>query len=971
MSVSVRLQLLGPVRASTPDGQVALRGKTARTVLARLALSAGSVVSIDQLANALWDDEPPLEPAISVRSIISRLRTQLGRDTIVTDGAGYRLDTTQVEVDLAEIEAGMKNCDLRDTDPDELATRLDMWDGDALADVAWTPAFEPERVRIGELRARLLDSYHEAMLRDGRAETVLADLERDAAASPLRESTQLLLMRALGACGRTADALRSGDDYRQRLIDQTGLNPTADYDAVVRELLAVNDDTAASSSAHDPTVMGRTVPPRTWVPPDTPFVGREAELVHLGQLVQDRRLVTITGPGGVGKTRLVTEFMSERGDRWKGAVSMVGLAALDRTAAVDTAVATALGLEVSSADAHRALVDRLSAQASVLVIDNCEHVLSSTRFLVEHLLRDVEDLRIVTTSRRRLGLPDEAILDVGPLEVPTENATDSSPVRLFLDRVERAAPGLTVSEAEVRVATDICRLVDGLPLALELAAARVAMFGFGGLRRRLVDGLEVPTAQVAEDNRRQATIESTVEWSLALLGSNARHLFDDLSIFPSWFDLAGLEQVSNVNDAVGAFSEIIDSSLVVVDHSRPAYRLLEPVRQVARRQIDDERRGHTIDRYLEWVSSVVDAVDNHWGVSDNRFAAQQLIIDHREDLQWSLNHFIENGDANSHGQYAYKLARVLVDRADTQIIDLCRVDLGPSLEGELARCMLAWHQGDPESSARLADDICPRVGPSSPHWGYCQWARATAYLYLGNTGAVVESASLAAADERLCSSMRSEAVGIWALGLLYGGRQKEAADVLGDNEHILRRSSSGGFVAYSRAEVVAVVDPELALEYLSTASRQAAAAKATFAQRLTDVSQLVLLIGAEHLQDAAQLALRLVPELIRAGTYPQAWTAMRHIADLLGQLDAPELALLVLDSAETAASAPAVVGEAIEAEQRLRSRLEDHANGASSQTSEPLTLGPLWDLVEAVLRQQDLGNTRPPHTEDTGQLPSK
>lgn len=951
MSASIRVQLLGPVRAFDESGPVTLRGKTARTVLARLALSPGTVVSVDQLTDALWADDPPLEPTTSIRSTISRLRTQLGRNTIVTAGTGYRLDPALVEIDLDHIDRVVKRNELPDADPDTLAEQLDRWIGEPLTDVAWTPVFEPERTRIDELRARLVDCYHESMLRSGRAAESLADLEREAAGAPLRESTQLLLMRTLDACGRTADALRAGNTYRRRLVDRTGLDPSAEYDEVARSLLSTEAPSAESHAASNAVETSRPVSRATWIPPDTPFVGRQSELADLGRLVGERRLVTITGPGGVGKTRLVTELMSSAGGRWDAQVCMVGLAALERGAAVDTAVAGALGLEVSSADSVQALVDRLASQTSILVLDNCEHVLAGTRTLVESLLREVSTLSIVITSRRRLGMAEEVIIEVGPLDLPFEHTVDSAPVRLFLDRVERAAPELSVSDVDIAASADICRLLDGLPLALELAAPRVAMFGFNGVRRRLLEGLALASAEAPDDDRRQATIESTVEWSLALLSPAARSLFDELSVFPSWFDLDALAQVSESGDVVGGLSEILDSSLVVIDHSRPAYRLLEPIRQVAHRQIGDERRAQITARYLTWVASIIDTIDDLWIIDDRR-AAQDLVADRRDDLRWSLRHYIEHDDADAHGHFANVLARVLVDRADNELIELCSVDVAPSLEGDLARCMLAWHGGDPDTAGRVADSIGALIEPSSDYWGYYHWVRTPIYLYLGDVDRLIDSASLAVNDERTYPSLRSESVSLWALGLLYSGRRQEAAAVLDDHADVLRHSDSGGFVAYARAEIVAERDPDLALRYLAEASTQAAAARATFTQRLTDISQLVLLIASHHADDAARLALRLIPELLRAGTSPQAWTAMRHIADLLGQLDAPDVGLLVLDSAAAAPSAPAVVGDAVLAEEQLRATLRARVEqiGTPAAPGAPVALMALWERVETILR---------------------
>ena len=916
-------------------------------MLARLALEPGRVVSVDQLTEALWDDEPPDEPTQSIRSIVSRLRGQLGRDAIVTDGAGYRLESSLVDVDVEEIERAMTGARLTEADPDELAAMLRRWDGDPFDDVAWTPVFEPQRARLIELRARLTDAYYAAMLHHGRADEALADLERDAVAVPLRESTQMLLMRALDRVGRTADAVRAGNDYRRRLVESSGLDPSAAFDALAHSLLEPTRPTWDEQAPASRTVGAEPSTVRTWTPPDTPFVGRRNELADLRELVREHRLVTVTGPGGVGKTRLVTELMNDVDARPNGAIAMVGLATSDRTATVDTAVAAALGLEVASAEASRAIADRFSADDGVLVLDNCEHVLSGTRDLVEYLLRNVASLRIVLTSRIRLGLADEAILELGPLDVPYDGTIDSAPVSLFIDRVARTAPAIDIDEPEIGVITDICRLVDGLPLALELAAARVPMFGFEQLRQHLLDGLALPRAATGAD-RRQATIESTVEWSFTLLGPDARRLFDEICVFPSWFTLDALTQVSSSELIADPMSEIVDSSLVVIDHGRPAYRLLEPVRQVARRQLDEAALRDLTDRYLAWVDTIVTDIDARW-TDDDRRAAQHLVSSRRDDLRSALAHRIDRGDADAHGHIANVLGRALVDRPDSELIDLCRAEPGPSLEGDLARCMLAWHQGDTDASLRFARGIERHITPDDRHWGDSHWIRAPLHLYTGELELLAHHASIAAADERCSGAVRSESVAMWALGLFYNGRRDDAVALLDERSDVLELSDCAGFVQYTRAEVLADTDPDTALALLTESSASARHADATFTQRLTDITQLVLLVAAGHRERAASLATALIPQLIQAGTTPQAWTAMRHVADLLGQIGEPELGLIVLESAENDVGAPAIVGAAVQSHEQLRTRLRDQAGSTRPVASVPLAA--LWDDVESTLRR--------------------
>lgn len=950
MESSVRVELLGPVRALADTEPLRLRGVTARTVLARLALSAGSVVSADQLADALWGDDLPLDPSGSLRSTVSRLRAQLGRDVIVTEGAGYRLDIALVQLDLADLEAGISGTGRPHRDPDRLKALLGLWRGDALADVAWTAAFEPERARIEELRARLVDDYHNAMLATGRAEEALADLERDAAADPLRESTQLLLMRALHWCGRTADALRAGEAYRARLVEQTGIDPTPDYDALARTLLTPQASPDPDGRRPGAPPAAAAPPERRWAPPDTPFVGRDAELADLAQLSRQRRLVTVIGPGGVGKTRLVTESVAQAPA--SEPIEMVSLAALERGSSIDAAVATELGIEVSETDTRTALIERLRTRPSTLVLDNCEHVLAGARSLGEELLRSIPELRLIATSRRRIGLADEALLEVGPLALPPVQVLGSAPMQLFMDRVARAAPKLEISTRDERVAADICRLLEGLPLALELAAARIPMLGFDGLRERLLGGLVVPGARVADDDRRQATIESTVEWSLALLSPEARELFDEVSFFASWFDLRALERVSASPEAVDVFGEIHDSSLVVADHRRSAYRLLEPVRQVVARQVRPDHRTEIAGRYLGWVGSLVEAIDQHWR-DDNRAAAQEIVIDHRADLRASLGQLAKHGDGETHGRWANILARALVERADIELIELCRTELGPSAEGRLARLLLAWNQGDHEQSAELVGSLEERIDAGHALWGYYNWAQLAVHLYAGDTERLGEAAVVAATDEHLYPSLRAESVALWACGLLYSEQPEAAAELIQNYEEVLGLSTSGGFVSYTFAELAAATgDRARAIAMLDKAAIEARAANGPFTQRLTEVSQLVLLVDGNESDDATTLALRLVPDLINAGTLPQAWTSMRHVADLLDQLDAPSMSLLIRDSAEADPTAPALTGAAVETDRQVRAALHAQLQEVHVDRADPMALGPLWSQVEATLRRR-------------------
>ena len=305
----MRIELLGPVRARRAGNPVSLRGVSARTVLACLALRPGSLVSLDELTDALWGDEAPADPVATLQSIVSRLRRAFGAEVIDTVAPGYRLSGTLASVDRADLEVLLRSEETNlSALADCVAGILRAWDGSALGDVADTSWFTPQRIRLAELRVRARDRCHELLLGAGRLDDALVDLQEDAARAPLRDSTQLLL-EALHLAGRNAEALRSADRYRRALAEETGLDPSPALSELEQQVLA--NTAAVRSLDREPSL---TVAPAAWLPPDTPFGGREAELETLLILSSERRSVTVVGTGGVGKSRLVMELLQHRPD---------------------------------------------------------------------------------------------------------------------------------------------------------------------------------------------------------------------------------------------------------------------------------------------------------------------------------------------------------------------------------------------------------------------------------------------------------------------------------------------------------------------------------------------------------------------------------------------------------------------------------------------------------------------------------
>lgn len=957
MDRSTRISVLGPVRVERGGSPVHVRGATGRSVLAALVLADGRVVSTDALVDAVWDDDLPSNPIRDLRSAVSRLRSAIGSDAIETVGNGYRLRPDAVSTDVGEL------ADIGDVvEADRLRRLLDRWDGDALADVNPTTSFDAERTRLAELRALLVDRYHAAMIDEGRAEETLPALRRDAEATELRESTHLLLMRALATCGRVAEAVRAGDRYRAELVEATGLDPSAAHRDLMTSLLAVEPPSPTSRAGRSGTLppddvsdgadaAGRRGPR----PPANPFVGRHSEMDVVADALAQSSLVTIVGPGGVGKSRLSQEFCSTR---WHDAI-FVPLAGLEPGSSVDGAVAAALGIETASAGhLRRAIVDRLAARPERILLDNCEHVLASVVDLVDAVLRSTDEVGILATSRRRIGLPDEFVIPLAPLSLDVDDAGSSAVVELFVDRLRRVGGPTVTDPEELAVVADVCRLLDGLPLALELAAARVPMLGLAQLRRALVDGVALP-APIAQDNdRRQATVDSAVRWSIDLLSPPALDLFCEVCTYPSAFDLDDVIAVTASDRPLDALAELIDASLVHLDGPEPRYRVLQPIRQVGRRTAPGPLAARALARYLERIGTRAAEIHGRFS-SDHRADAQALVRRHRDDLIWTLDHLRRTGQRAHHGRIADAIAPALTDRPDPGLIELCWPDehdgpargdpLGADVtDGLLAESLLSWTVGDFDRAIRVSQQLFDALPPNDTRRTVAIWAGLPAHLYLGHTAAVEDGARQIVDDVTLTAAIRAESVGLWILSELYAGRPDRSVELLAEHEEILAASEVGGFVTFTRAEVAMVNDPTARLALLEQSSHEAAAAGSSFQQRLIEVARLAVLVDDARLAEAGQLALDLIPRVIGAATVPQAWTALRHVARLLARLDEPAVALRILDAAELAAEAPGVVGADLAALTELRRSCEgavaDHARLGAA-----VPIGRLWDEVAAAL----------------------
>ncbi|MFC8453359.1 BTAD domain-containing putative transcriptional regulator [Kitasatospora sp. NPDC057223] len=595
--------ILGTTTAHHDDGTpVPLGGARLRALLAALALRQGRPVPAELLVDEVWGDEPPQDAAAALQTLVGRLRRTLGRTEIASGPAGYWL--TGPHTDAAEFQRlaaeGRRALDAADHERAAalLRSALDLWRGPALADLPDRagPATRLEVQREETRRHRI-----SADLGLGRAADLTAELAGLADLHPLDEQVQYLLIRALHDSGRSSDALRQYERVRRALAAELGTDPGPQLRSIQEELLnpaAAAQPPAAPAAAPRP---GGNLRPRL-----TSFVGRESDLAALRAALAAGRLTTLTGPGGSGKTRLSVEAgrAEQGGGAWPDGVWLAELAPLDSPEAVPGAVLSALGLRETvlhtggkvaevidsrTDDPVRKIVEHCGRRRMLIVLDNCEHVVQAAADLTDQLLAECPGLTVLATSREPLGVPGESVLPVEPLPDPVA-------LRLLMERAASARPGFD-PDGDPAACAEICRRLDGLPLAIELAAARLRVM----TPRQIADRLDGRFALLTAGSRtllpRQQTLRAVVDWSWDLLGKRERAVLRRLSVFAGGWTLEDAEAVCS-DEAGVPREEVADLLLSLVDKSLlvagldtggpPRYWMLETIHEYAAERLAQE-----------------------------------------------------------------------------------------------------------------------------------------------------------------------------------------------------------------------------------------------------------------------------------------------------------------------------------------------------------------------------------------------
>ena len=837
----MRYGLLGPLLVHTETGDdVPVRGAKLRALLSLLLLERGAPMSQERLVEALWAERPPGNPVNALQAQVSQLRRLLGRGTIVGVAGAYQLRLEPGELDVERFERlvaeGLRCADAgrHDAAWRTFETAEALWRGRPLDDLDEPDVVLVERARLEELRLTATEARLAAALQVGRHAAVVPELEALVRLHPLRERLWELLMLALHRCGRQADALRAYQQARSVLVEELGLEPGEALNELEAAILARDERLVPSA----PGAIGNVGEPVTGL------VGRERELAAGSAALAEHRFVTLTGPGGVGKTRLARELA--RRDPPPGGAWFVSFESALDGAGVTSAIAGVLEVRDDDQRTGRSGTARLAIHLgdapTLLVLDNCEHLLDAVARTTGELLAACPGLRVLATSREAVGLVGEVVLPVGPLE-----AADAR--TLFVQRATAVRPDLVLDDAASDAAAEICQRLDGLPLAIELAAARARSLPLRQIADRLDDRFRLLTSGARTSLPRQQTLRAVVDWSYDLLFDDERRLFARLAVFSGSFGLAAAESVCAdellpAEEVLDLLDRLVDKSLLVADPAptEPRYRMLQTLWEYALERL---------------------AASGEMALLRQRHAAHHL------ELARAVEPLMRSGEALA-----------------------VRDRLRPELENLFGALDWLVDAGDAAATLRLADDL--------------GWL----WFLLGDWAGGARFCERALAATGPASSDRRALVEIWwayYVASARGHRAIQAADVdLDGATEAVRRG--GDPLAYSKALLLRVSisqrsgDVDLQLQLATQGLAAAKAAAEPWLVAAADMLAAVTMLRVGRRIEAAEHATRAVTAFERIGDLTltlEARTVLLTLAELDGRLgDAATTARRIVELAD-------------------------------------------------------------------------
>lgn len=946
------LRVLGTLELAEGTGDVGgsgctvpLRSPLLRRLLAVLAVRAGQVVSVDRIADAVWGDEPPAHIDGALQNLVSRLRAALGANgdgvALLTRAPGYVLhaprdavDATRFE-DLAAQAAGAAEAgEVRDAAA-LLDAALALWCGPAYAEFADEDFARAEAVRLEELRTAAVEDRIDAALVLGHHDQVVPRLEALVAEQPLRERPHAELMLALYRCGRPSDALRVYRDYRQRLIEDLGLEPSPALQRLETAVLRQDRglDWAPTARA-EPAAAGNLSP----VVPD--LVGRGELVTAVSNHLDTARVMTLTGPGGVGKTSVALHAAADQRDsgRFRDGVWWCELAAIRDPGAVPAALATALEVQQRQGlTALERLVEYLRPRQLLLVLDNCEHLLAVVAELVETVVHGCPQVTVLATSREPLGVSNEHVRPIPPLAVPPAGTTDAAAavqaasVVLFAQRAATATPHFAVTDANAAGVAEVCRRLDGVPLAIELAAARMRSMTATEVCERLGGRFGLLRSAKRISLERHRTLRAVIDWSYQLLEPDERQVFDQLSVFAGEFTLDAAEHVAaggpvDEADVADLLARLVDKSMVVAAPSdeQTRYRLLETLRDYGRQRLEGGGAEEATRRtHLRYTVERAEAANAQLGSADHARWARTIdgmLDDLRVAHSWALEH----GEVDPALRLVAALSRYAEHRIASEVATWAEntveaAEATPTLSallptGYAVAAGGARFSGDLERAKVLAErGIAASAGADDPSRCLPLYLLEEVALFQGRLD---EADRLAREVHRLASMTGQTFLSVWAgvnrvLVRAYQG-DVTGASTLAEEVSALAVSTKDptaiAWARYGAGEALLETHPERAVTLLEDALRRARALGERYLTGVTLVS--VASVRSRHgdPRQALEIFRDAVQHWHRAGNWTQQWTTIRNVVDLLVRLGADEPAALLYGAVSSRSTAAPVFG---------------------------------------------------------------
>lgn len=740
--MTVEFRLLGDIEARLDGRRVEIGHARQRCVLAALLVDANRPVPADRLIDRVWSDQPPHRARNALAAYLSRLRHLLagGAVQVIREPGGYVLRTAPTSVDLYRFRQ-LAALGRAAADPAEatglFGEALGLWHGTAFGSLD-TPWVNDMRTALDAERLAVAMDRNDAALRAGRHAELIGELTGMLQQHPLDERLAGQLMLAQYRSGRQADALEIYRQMRDRLIEELGADPGPALRDVHRQIL---DGDTELPPVREPHSVRPELPRRA-----TSFIGRERDAAEVAGALRDGPLVTLTGVGGVGKTRLALVAAQRVQERFGDGAWFCELAPLDQGSAVIHAVAATLRLQQQQGLGMDAtVIEYLRTRQLLLVLDNCEHVLEAAARLADRIVRDCPRVAVLATSREALGVEGERTLPVPPL--PLDDATE-----LFADRARAGRPDFHLEREPVGAVAEICRRLDGLPLAIELAAARIRMMSSIDVARRL-DGLRLLSGRGRGAHPRQQSLLATIEWSYRLLDELEQALFVRLSVFAGGFDLDAVHGVcadpgTAEDDTLELLTGLVDKSMVTVRDGtdRTRYGVLETLRAYGRDRLRDNGSEDVYARrQAAYFTELAERAAAGMQGDDEGAWVERTLPDY-DNLRAAFEYAAADGDIDRALRLSTSLAELVHLRIGYEPAGWAERALDaappghpllPAAAGLAARG--AWNRGEfdrARSLARLADGRNPRRGTGRV--AYPADVLADVALYEGDARAALE-----------------------------------------------------------------------------------------------------------------------------------------------------------------------------------------------------------------------------------------